>query len=199
MPCSGHPVSARSLNVTVTNNAVISVALGYVEANPDDVDLIRSLIVLALHGPSIIARDTTPAHVTCRAAIVSPDWRVLEVRDAPSSSWQLPTGHLEVDDASLLGAALGLASRRGGVDPNMVILDGIVPVDVDATIAPAVPVLGEPEHVHYNVTYLFHVEDRDLAVSDARAHAVRWVDPATIPGQLGTRLVRMSREARLVR
>ncbi|MCM3883467.1 NUDIX hydrolase [Frankia sp. R82] len=185
--------------MTVTNNAVIGVALSYIEANPDDVDLVRSLIVLALHGPPITARSTTPAHVTCRAAVVSPDWRVLEVVDTSSATWQLPTGHLAAADVSLLGASLRLASRHGGVDPNLVIPDGIVAFDVDAMVAPAAAGLGEPEHVHYAVTYLFHVEDRDLAVSEARAHAVRWVDPGRIPGRLGTKLSLLSRQARLVR
>ncbi|WP_250639024.1 NUDIX hydrolase [Frankia sp. AiPa1] len=185
--------------MTVTNNAVISVALGYIEANPDEVDLLRSLVVLALHGPAITARSTTPAHVTARAAIMSSDWRVLEVMDAQSSTWHLPGGHLDVADASLLGAALGLAGRRAGVDPNLVIPDGIVPVDVDAVIEPAAPTLGEPEHVHYAVTYLFHVEDRELAVADIGAPAVRWTDPRHLPGRLGAKLTRSSHLSRLVR
>ncbi|WP_035923521.1 NUDIX domain-containing protein [Frankia sp. QA3] len=177
---------------------MIGVALGYIEANPDEMDLIRSLVVLALHGPAITARSTTPAHVTCRAAIVSPDWRVLEIMDTSTSTWHLPGGHVAAGDSSLLGAALGLAARRAGVETNMVIPDGIIPFDVEARIVEAAPERGEPEHVHYDMTYLFHVEDRSLAVPDSVSTRVRWVEPEQVAGQLGTKLTETSRHSRLV-
>jgi hypothetical protein len=184
--------------VAVTNNAVIGVALGYIEANPDEMDLLRSLVVLALHGPSITARSTQPAHVTCRAAVVSPDWRVLEVMEGSASTWRLPGGHVDADSSSLLGAALGHAAHRAGVEANMVIPDGIVPFDVDATIVEAAPLLAEPEHVHYDVTYLFHVQDRGLAVPDTGPNRIRWVEPGQIAGRLGAKLRAASRQSRLV-
>lgn len=184
--------------MTVTNNAVVGVALGYIEANPDEMDLMRPLVVLALHGPTITARSTTPAHVTCRAAIVSPDWRVLEIREPPASVWRLPGGHVTVDDTSLLGATLRQAARQAGVEINTVIPDGMLPIDVEARIVDAAPGLGEPEHVHYEMTYLFHVEDRGLAVPDNASTRVRWVAPQQIAGQLGAKLARASEHARLV-
>lgn len=184
--------------MAVTNNGVIGVALGYIEANPDEMELLRSLVVLALHGPLITARSTTPAHVICRAAVVSPDWRILEVMDATTSTWRLPGGHVDAEDSSLLGAALAVAARRAGVETNMVIPDGIVPFDVDATVIEAAPLLGEPEHVHYDMTYLFHVEDRTLAVPDTATNRIRWVDPGQVTGRLGAKLGRASRAARLV-
>ncbi|MCK9897853.1 NUDIX hydrolase [Frankia sp. AgB32] len=184
--------------MAVTNNAVIGVALGYIEANPDEMDLIRSLVVLALHGPAITARSTQPAHVTCRAAVVSPDWRVLEVMNGSASTWQLPGGHVEADASSLLGAALEHATRHAGVEANMVIPDRIVPFDVDATIVEAAPILGEPQHVHYDVTYLLHVEDRGLAVPDNGPNRIRWVDPGQIAGRLGVKLRAASHQSRLV-
>ncbi|KQM07217.1 NUDIX family protein [Frankia sp. CpI1-P] len=193
-----HPTPVRSLSVAVTNNAVIGVALGYIEANPDEMDLMRSLVVLALHGPAIAARSTTPAHVTCRAAIVSPDWQVLEITDSATSTWHLPGGHVDAGDSSLLGAALGLAARRAGVETNMVIPDGIIPFDVEARIVEAAPTRGEPEHVHYEMTYLFHVEDRSLAVPDSVSTRVRWVEPGQVAGQLGEKLTKASRQSRLV-
>lgn len=188
--------------MAVTNNAVIGVALGYIEANPDEMDLMRSLVVLALHGPAITARSTTPAHVTCRAAIVSPDWHVLEIMDSSTSTWHLPGGHVDAGASSLLGAALGLAARHAGVDTNMVIPDAVIPFDVEASIVEAAPARGEPEHVHYDMTYLFHVEDRSLAVPDSVSTRVRWVEPGKVGGQLGgqlgVKLTEASRHSRLV-
>lgn len=185
--------------MTVTNNAVVGVALGYIEANPDEMDFMRPLVVLALHGPAITARSTTPAHVTCRAAIVSPDWRVLEIREPPGETWRLPGGHVDLDASSLLGATLGQTARQAGVEINTVIPDGVLPFDVEARIIDAAPGLGEPEHVHYEMTYLFHVEDRGLAVPDNPSTRLRWVAPEQISGQLGTKLARTSEQARLVR
>ncbi len=188
--------------MAVTNNAVIGVALGYIEANPDEMDLMQYLVVLALHGPAITARSTAPAHVTCRAAIVSPDWHVLEIMDSSTSTststWHLPGGHVDAGASSLLGAALGLAARHAGVDTNMVIPDAVIPFDVEASIVEAAPARGEPEHVHYDMTYLFHVEDRSLAVPDSVSTRVRWVEPGKVAGQLGVKLTEASRHSRLV-
>lgn len=177
---------------------MIGVALGYIEANPDEMDLMRSLVVLALHGPTIAARSTLPAHVTCRAAVVSPDWRVLEVSDHSAAGWQLPGGHVDEGASSLLGAALQHAAHHAGVESNMVIPAGIIPFDVDATIVDAAPLLGEPQHVHYEVTYLLHVEDRSLAVPGNYQDRVRWVGPGQIPGRIGSKIRTAARRPGLV-
>ncbi len=174
--------------VAVTNNAVIGVALGYIEANPDETDLLRSLIVLALHGPAIVTRTTTPAHVTCSAVLVSPDWRVLQTRRRPARNWRLPGGHIDPEDQSLLGAALRHLAAEADIEANGLIPASVLPVDVTAHPIDAVPALSEPEHVHYEATFLLHVDDRTLPEPSARGISRRWVNLADVRGKLGDKL-----------
>lgn len=179
--------------MAVTNNAVLGVALGYIEANPAELETVRDLVVLALHGPPVTLRSTTPAHVTCRAVVVTSDWRILQIRSAAAEPWRLPGGHLQPGDSSLLGSALRWLTEMTGIDSNTVRPDSALPCDVDVQAVDAVPVLGEPEHVHYDVRFLLHVTSRETA--PAPGDSVRWSTIAAVGGSLGAKLRISSRTA----
>ena len=183
--------------VGVTNNAVIGVALGYLEEHPDEADLLRALIVLALHGPPVTTRNTTPAHVTCSAAVVTPDWRMLQVRQRPSLVWRLPGGHVDADDASLLGAALRHLTTKAGIEANTVIPAGVMPIEVGAYPVDASQRLSEPEHVHYDFCFLLYVEDCSVQHNVGRAVSHRWVPVEDVPGRLGAKLKAASAKAQV--
>ncbi|WP_242424631.1 NUDIX domain-containing protein [Frankia sp. EI5c] len=163
-------------------------ALRYIEANPEERDVLRSLIVLALHGPPIVTPTTTPAHVTCRAALVSPDWRVLQTRGRAARDWRLPGGHVDAADQSLLGAALRHLATQAEVEANALIPFSVLPVDVTPHPVEAVPARDEPEHVHYEATFLLRVADRALGQPTSPGVAWRWVSVADLRGKLGDKL-----------
>ncbi|KPM57459.1 NUDIX hydrolase [Frankia sp. R43] len=173
--------------MTVTNNAVIGMALKYIEANPQERDLLRSLIVLALHGPPIVTATTTPAHVTCSVALVSADGRVLHTR-AGGRSWKLPGGHVDGADQSLLGAALRHLAAQAEVEANGLIPASVLPVDVTPHPVDAVPTRDEPEHVHYEATFLLRAADGALEQPASRQSSRRWVSIADVRGKLGDKL-----------
>jgi ADP-ribose pyrophosphatase YjhB (NUDIX family) len=182
--------------VPVTNNAVVSAALGYVEANPAELDVVRDLVILSLLGPRVTLRSTMPAHLVCRALVVTPDWRLLQVGGPVLPGWQLPGGHVDQDDASLLGSVLRQLQRLTGIDPNVLRPESALPFDVDAVPVEPMPALGEPEHTHYDFRYLLHLPSRDHASADA---ALRWVPVDDVPGRLGAKLQASSREAPVLR
>jgi ADP-ribose pyrophosphatase YjhB (NUDIX family) len=182
--------------VSVTNNAVVSAALGYVEANPAELEAVRDLVILSLLGPRITLRDTLPAHLACRAVVVTPDWRLLQVDDVVRSSWLLPGGHVAEEDSSLLGATLRQLQCLTGIDPDALRPESTLPLDVDAVPVEPVPALAEPEHVHYEFRYLLHLPSRDLVAGDG---GLRWVPMDDVPGRLGTKLRRSSRRAPALR
>jgi len=176
--------------VSVSNNAVVSAALGYVEANPAELDTVRDLVILALLGPPITRCSTFPAHLACRAVVMSPDQHVLTVSGTRSTGWQFPGGHIDDEDSSLLGCALRQLSARTGLDPNALRPESVLPCDLDAVPLAAAGDVDEPEHVHYDFRYLLHLPSRDLGVGvtgDAR-----WVPVGDVPGRLGTKLRRGS-------
>lgn len=182
--------------VSVTNNAVVSAALGYVEANPAELDAVRDLVILSLLGPRITLRDTLPAHLACRAVVVTPDWHLLQVDGPVLPGWQLPGGHVAEEDSSLLGSTLRQLRHLTGIDPDALRPESALAFDVDAVPIDAVPALGEPEHVHYEFRYLLHLPSRDLASAET---ALRWVPMDEVPGRLGTKLRRSSRTAPALR
>jgi len=177
--------------VSVSNNAVVSAALGYAEVHPSEVDTVRDLASLALHGPRIVLSDTLPAHLACRAIVMTPDLHVLQVRGAERAGWQFPGGHVDEGDSSLLGSALRQLSELTGIDPNALRPESVVPCDLSAVSIDPAPALDLPEHVHYDFCYLLHLPSQDLG-ADATAD-LRWVSVSDVPGRLGTKLRRSSR------
>jgi 8-oxo-dGTP pyrophosphatase MutT (NUDIX family) len=173
--------------VPVTNNAVVGAVLTYIETNPEEIDFVRPLVVQAMQGLSVTLRSATPAHVTCRAVAVSPDQHVLEVRPH-GGDWQLPGGHLEPSDSSLLGAALRVLGEAAGIVMDTVTPDAVVPFDLEACAVDAAPDRGAPEHMHYEVRFLVYVPDRAVRLPAGDAH--RWVPVAALGGRLGTKLAR---------
>lgn len=179
------------LAVAVTNNAVVGVALNYLQANPDETDDVRPLIVLALHGPPVCSATTTPAHVTCGVVAVTADWQVLEVPSSPSALSLLPGGHVDAADRSLLGASLRLLAEQAGVPSEVVTPRAVLPLDVVAVPVPAKG--GEPEHVHFDVRFLLQVPREHVRPpAGAGSDNYRWVPVAEIPGRLGTKLRRLA-------
>ncbi|MDT3441263.1 MULTISPECIES: NUDIX domain-containing protein [unclassified Pseudofrankia] len=177
--------------MTVSNNAVVSTALGYVEANPSELDTVRDLVILSLLGPPITLRSTLPAHLACRAVVMTSDQHVLTVRGASRPGWQLPGGHVAEEDCSLLGSVLRQLRELTGIDPNVLRPESALPCDLDAVPVDPVLELDELEHVHYDFRYLLHLPSRDLG-ADVAAD-VRWVPVDEVPGRLGTKLRRSSR------
>ncbi|WP_307874790.1 NUDIX domain-containing protein [Frankia nepalensis] len=181
----------------MTNNAVVSAALGYVEANPAELDVVRDLVILALLGPPITLSGTLPAHLACRAVVVTPDWRVLQTNDTVLPGWQFPGGHVADEDCSLLGSALRQLHEFTGIDPNLLRPESTLPWDLAAMPVDPVPELDEPEHVHYDFLYLLHLAARELMPEMALAAGTdaRWVPANEVPGRLGTKLRRGSQLA----
>ncbi|WP_232793992.1 NUDIX domain-containing protein [Pseudofrankia saprophytica] len=177
--------------MSVSNNAVVSTALGYVEANPSELDTVRDLVILSLLGPPITLRGTLPAHLACRAVVLTSDQHVLTIRDGERPGWQFPGGHVEDEDCSLLGSTLRQLRELTGIDPNVLRPESALPCDLEAVPVDTVPGLDEPEHVHYDFRYLLHLPSQELGFDVAVD--VRWVPVDELPGRLGAKLRRSSR------
>jgi ADP-ribose pyrophosphatase YjhB (NUDIX family) len=171
--------------VSVTNNAVVRAALGYVERNPAELEAVRDLVVLALLGPPVTLPDTFPAHLACQAVVVSPDWRLLQVGGLARPGWHLPGGHVDGADGSLLGATLRQLRRLTGIDPDVLRLESTLPFDIAAVTVEPAPTLSEPRHVHYDFRYLLQLPSSDFV---AAGLPQRWVPASDVPGRLGEKL-----------
>jgi len=80
---------------------------------------------------------------------------VLHIRHKALEMWLRPGGHLEPEDATLLGAAAREVEEETGV-VGLTARD-TVPLDIDVHAIPANDSKGEPEHRHYDIRWLFGV------------------------------------------
>lgn len=114
-----------------------------------------------------------PGHLTASGFVLSPDRKgVLLVEHVKLGRWLQPGGHLEPDDYSFEDAArreiyeeTGLEDLR--LDPEM---DGLFDLDVHM-----IPMHGgEPEHLHYDVRYVFVAPHEHLVAGEGVRSARFW-------------------------
>lgn len=133
----------------------------------------RRMLALAAGSGDPFARDNfVPGHFTASCFVLSPERdELLLVLHGKLHRWLQPGGHVDPQDADLLGAALREVREEVGlVDPGPhPTVDGLF--DIDIHQIPARP--GEPQHDHYDVRFARVAHSRRVAAgSDARD--ARW-------------------------
>lgn len=117
------------------------------------------------------SRQTLSGHVTASAWILSPDARAaLLTHHRKLKRWLQPGGHIDPDDTTIQAAALREATEESGI-PDLHLLDEDL-FDVDVHIIPARKT--EPEHLHYDVRFLFQSPTRDFVVSE-ESNNLAWI------------------------
>ncbi len=114
-----------------------------------------------------------PGHFTASAFVLAPDRpALLQVRHARLDRWLQPGGHVEPSDLSLLDTACReVAEETGRTDLSLDPRAG-VPFDLDIH---RIPARGpEPEHLHFDVRFLFRASSAACRAAPG-THAVRWV------------------------
>jgi len=146
----------------------------FAACHPEDTTALQEMLALAARAAEPCSRaHFDPGHFTASACILSPSGdEVLLVHHAKLERWLQPGGHIELEDATLLGAAQREVFEECGVAPRAPVGALVAPIDLDIH---AIPARGpEPRHLHFDVRYGF-VADPDAAViRSAESHAVRW-------------------------
>ncbi|RKZ12933.1 NUDIX hydrolase [bacterium] len=114
-----------------------------------------------------------PGHLTASGSVLSPDRRsVLLIEHAKLERWLQPGGHLEADDADFKEAARREVREETGLehldtDPR---LEGLF--DVDVHLIPSHG--GDPEHLHFDLRYLFIAPHAEVTAGDGVRSARFW-------------------------
>jgi 8-oxo-dGTP pyrophosphatase MutT (NUDIX family) len=114
-----------------------------------------------------------PGHLTASGFVLSPDRnRVLLIEHTRLGRWLQPGGHIEESDTSFEGAARREIFEETGLeelgcDPGM---PGLF--DLDVHLIPAHS--AEPEHVHYDLRYVFIARHETVVAGEGVRSARFW-------------------------
>jgi 8-oxo-dGTP pyrophosphatase MutT (NUDIX family) len=155
----------------------------YLDRYPAEADELALLVEALESGADLASRSTFPLHVTCSAAAIRENGKVLMIRHRGLGRWLLPGGHIEPGDASVYGAALRELEEEAGIcwqhalaPPAM----DVVPVDIDVHEIPAAPAKGEPAHWHADFRFAVWTGSAEVELQVEEVTAFDWRDPGDL-------------------
>jgi 8-oxo-dGTP pyrophosphatase MutT (NUDIX family) len=140
--------------------------------NAHEAAMRRRLIEFVSTQESCFARSLLVGHVTASAWVVDRDRTyTLLTHHAKLDEWLQMGGHCD-GDPDVLGVAFREVEEESGLVDVIPLFDGAI-FDVDAHEIPARG--AEPQHVHYDVRFLFEADRATpLQLSD-ESHDLRWI------------------------
>ncbi|AYB32332.1 NUDIX hydrolase [Chryseolinea soli] len=141
----------------------------YPSRDPDEIAFVPRFLDL-LHHADAYHRTHLPGHITGSAWIVDTSKKfVLLTHHAKLNKWLQPGGHADGDE-NILNVALREVNEETGLHP----LDTPQsPFDIDIHPIPARP--DFPEHLHYDVRFLFIADKNEPLLLSEESHALAWV------------------------
>lgn len=143
----------------------------YQVAHPTEAETVHSFIEFVRSQPECFERTLAIGHITGSAWIVTPDGsEVLLTHHRKLDRWLQLGGHAD-GDPDVIAVALKEAQEESGLEDFELVGDGIFDLDIHPIPARK----NEPEHLHYDVRYVFRaVGQTDFTVSE-ESHDLRWV------------------------
>ncbi|MFD0230242.1 NUDIX hydrolase [Streptomyces decoyicus] len=168
-----------------TRSHIRATAEAYLARHPHERESLTGLLSL-LDGPDDPAsRATLPGHLTCSAAVIDREQRVLHIGHKVTGLLLAPGGHVE-DDRTLLAAALRAVCEETGIRPGDLCLTPQFlggPIDIDVHDIDANPAKGEDAHHHYDFRFVFYLvpeQHPQLTLQDEEVTGARWIQFADI-------------------
>ncbi|MFE5122077.1 NUDIX hydrolase [Streptomyces sp. NPDC056669] len=164
--------------MTITADQIRAVISDYTSAHPEEKAPLAPVLDLLDSGADLTSRKEFRGHATAGAVLVDDDGQALFIEHLALGKWLLPGGHLEADDADLMGAALRELEEETGIGAGIAPLSP-VPVHVDVHPIPANDAKGEPDHQHFDFRYLFRTatgSDVTLQAEEVSGFAWRGLD-----------------------
>jgi len=150
---------------------------------------------LLLH-PQAFHRHHLPGHITGSAWIVDQSKKfALLTHHAKLNKWLQPGGHADGDE-DILMVALREAKEETGLKEFKLLHNGIFDLDIHP-----IPARKEfPEHLHYDVRFLFQADRNESLLMTTESHALAWVatDQLTLLTQENASIIRMANKVDLL-
>lgn len=147
-----------------------------------------------LDHPDAFLRTHLPGHITGSAWIIDASKEfVLLTHHAKLDKWLQPGGHADGDE-DVLNVALREAREETGLIELLLVQKEIFDVDIHT-----IPLRKDfPEHLHYDIRFIFQAsKDEPLLLTD-ESHALAWVHVRDLPKltQDNTSMLRMAEKAK---
>ncbi len=125
-----------------------------------------------LKHPHAFQRDHLPGHITGSSWIVDPSRNfVLLVHHGTLNKWLQPGGHADGEE-NVLNVALREAEEETGVKKFKIMQQGFFDLDIHPIPARN----GFPQHLHYDMRFLFEADRTHRITVSEESHDVAWVE-----------------------
>jgi 8-oxo-dGTP pyrophosphatase MutT (NUDIX family) len=146
----------------------------HIPADADEAGMTARTIAFVETQPDCFERSLLEGHITGSAWITSPDGsRVLLIHHRKLDRWFQPGGHADGDPD-----VAAVALREAQEETRLPDLRLVSPAIFDVDIHP-IPARGTvPEHLHYDIRFLFTANNDDMPGGENReVKGIRWVSP----------------------
>jgi 8-oxo-dGTP pyrophosphatase MutT (NUDIX family) len=117
-------------------------------------------------------RSTLEGHLTGSAWVLNPTKeKALLIHHLGLDRWFQPGGHAEDDDSTLMHTALREAQEECGLQKLHILSNNIF--DLDIHVIPRKKDI--PEHLHYDVRFIFCAETEVVSFDKSEIRDLRWV------------------------
>ncbi|MGW5126847.1 NUDIX domain-containing protein [Streptomyces sp. NPDC004069] len=165
----------------LTRSHIRATAEAYLARHPHERASLAGLMSLLEGADDPAGRATLPGHVTCSAAVIDREQRVLHIGHKVTGLLLAPGGHVE-DDRTLLAAALREVCEETGIWPGDLCLTPQflgAPIDIDVHGIDANPAKGEGSHQHFDFRFVFYLvpeQHPQLRLQDDEVAGARWLE-----------------------
>ncbi|MFE7709235.1 NUDIX domain-containing protein [Streptomyces sp. NPDC057486] len=171
--------------MSLTRSHIRTTTEAYLARHPHERESLAGLLSLLESADAPAGRATLPGHVTCSAAVIDREQRVLHIGHKVTGLLLAPGGHVE-DDRTLLAAALREVCEETGIRPGDLCLTPQflgAPIDIDVHDIDANPAKGEVSHQHFDFRFVFCLvpeQHPQLRLQDDEVAGARWLEFADV-------------------
>ncbi len=148
----------------------------YASRHPEEADVINSFTDFVKSETDCFERSLGKGHITGSAWVVNEDGsQVLLTHHRKLDRWLQLGGHAD-GESDVLAVAFMEAFEESGLSELTHLGPGIFDIDIH----PIPERKGEPEHLHYDVRYIFRANGSTEYIVSDESHDLRWVKPEEV-------------------